>query len=54
MGVESLSLADTIGAAEPDLIHRVLRALLRDCKEFEMGVHLHSTRGSASESARRL
>jgi hydroxymethylglutaryl-CoA lyase len=43
VGVSSLSLADTIGAAEPDLIHRVLEAVLRDCKEFEVGVHLHST-----------
>jgi hydroxymethylglutaryl-CoA lyase len=47
MGVNSLSLADTIGAAEPDLIHRVLSAVLRDCKEFEMGVHLHSTPAGA-------
>jgi len=43
MGVNSLSLADTIGAAEPDLIHRVVSAALRDCEEFEVGVHLHCT-----------
>src|SRR6267154_3435047 len=42
-GINSLSLADTIGAAEPDLIHRVLSAVLHDCEEFEVGVHLHST-----------
>ena len=47
MGVNSLSLADTIGAAEPDLIHRVLSAVLRDCEEFEVGVHLHSTPAGA-------
>jgi hydroxymethylglutaryl-CoA lyase len=47
MGVNSLSLADTIGAAEPDLIHRVLSAVLRDCEEFEVGVHLHSTLAGA-------
>jgi hydroxymethylglutaryl-CoA lyase len=46
-GVNSLSLADTIGAAEPDLIHRVLSAVLRDCEEFEVGVHLHSTPAGA-------
>lgn len=46
-GVNSLSLADTIGAAEPDLIHRVLSAVLRDCEEFEVGVHLHSTLAGA-------
>jgi hydroxymethylglutaryl-CoA lyase len=47
-GVSSLSLADTIGAAEPDLIHRVLSTVLRDCKEFEVGVHLHSTPAGAT------
>ena len=47
MGVNSLSLADTIGAAEPDLIHRVLSAVLRDGREFEVGVHLHSTPAGA-------
>ena len=46
-GVNSLSLADTIGAAEPDLIHRVLSAVLRDEREFEVGVHLHSTPAGA-------
>jgi hydroxymethylglutaryl-CoA lyase len=46
-GINSLSLADTIGAAEPDLIHRVLSAVLRDGKEFEVGVHLHSTPAGA-------
>src|SRR6266404_7664232 len=46
-GVNSLSLADTIGAAEPDLIHRVLSAVLRDGREFEVGVHLHSTPAGA-------
>src|SRR5436305_6242996 len=47
MGVNSLSLADTIGADEPDLIHRVLSAVLRDGREFEVGVHLHSTPAGA-------
>ena len=46
-GINSLSLADTIGAAEPDLIHRVVSAVLRDCKELEVGVHLHSTPAGA-------
>jgi hydroxymethylglutaryl-CoA lyase len=46
-GINSLSLADTIGAADPDLIHRVLSAVLHDCEEFEVGVHLHSTPAGA-------
>src|SRR5438132_12870576 len=47
MGVNSLSLADPIGAADPDLIHRVLSAALRDCEELEVGVQLHSTPAGA-------
>ena len=47
LGVSSLSLADTIGAAEPDLIYRTLSAVLCNGKEFEMGVHLHSTPAGA-------
>src|SRR5438046_7014407 len=48
VGVSSFSLADTVGAAEPDLIRRVLSAVLRDCKEVEVGVHLHSTPAGAN------
>jgi len=47
-GVASISLADTIGAAEPDLVHRVVAAVLRDSLECEVGVHLHSTRAGAA------
>ncbi len=49
MGVGCVSLADTIGAAEPKLIQRVVSAVLRECKETEVGVHLHSTRAGAVE-----
>jgi hydroxymethylglutaryl-CoA lyase len=47
MGISAVSLADTVGAAEPDRIHRVLAALLRDCTECEVGIHMHSTRVAA-------
>ena len=47
MGISSLSLADTIGAAEPGLVARVLDAVLRDTDRCEVGVHLHSTRDAA-------
>ncbi len=49
MGVSCVSLADTIGAAEPELIQRVVSTVLRECKETEVGVHLHSTRAGAVE-----
>jgi hydroxymethylglutaryl-CoA lyase len=48
MGISSVSIADTVGAAEPELVHRVLSAVLRDCRECEVGVHMHSTRAHAT------
>src|SRR2546421_9217763 len=44
MGISAVSIADTVGAAGPELIHRVLATVLRDCNECEVGVHMHSTR----------
>ena len=49
VGIQSVSLADTIGAAEPDLIHRVMTTVNRDSGECEIGVHLHSTRAAAAQ-----
>ena len=46
-GIKALSLADTVGAADPDLIARVLATVLGESNETEMGVHLHSTRAGA-------
>jgi hydroxymethylglutaryl-CoA lyase len=48
LGIRTVSLADTVGAAEPDLIHRVATAVLRDCDECEVGVHMHSTPAGAT------
>ncbi len=48
MGVQSVSLADTIGAADPDLIRRVVEAVMRARGQCEVGVHLHSTRVGAT------
>ena len=47
MGINAISLADTVGAAEPERIDRVLRVVRRNCPEGEIGVHLHSTRATA-------
>ena len=47
MGINSVSIADTIGAAGPELVHRVVAAVLRDCDECKVGVHMHSTRAGA-------
>ncbi len=45
-GITAISLADTVGAAKPDLISRVVAAVLG---KGEIGVHLHSTRNEAAE-----
>jgi hydroxymethylglutaryl-CoA lyase len=43
MGIHAVSIADTVGAAEPELVHRVVSAVMRDCAQCEIGVHMHST-----------
>jgi hydroxymethylglutaryl-CoA lyase len=40
VGINALSLADTVGTATPELISRIVTAVLA---ETEIGVHLHST-----------
>ena len=47
LGISSVSIADTVGLAGPELIHHVVAAVLRDCSGCEIGVHLHSTRAGA-------
>jgi hydroxymethylglutaryl-CoA lyase len=48
LGVSSISIADTVGSAGPELVHRVVVAVLRERSECEVGVHLHSTRAGAA------
>jgi hydroxymethylglutaryl-CoA lyase len=46
VGINAISLADTIGAAEPERIHRVVAEVSVDCPECEVGIHMHSTRAA--------
>ena len=48
LGVSSISLADTVGAAAPELISRVVETVMNDSDGFEIGVHMHSTRADAA------
>ena len=48
IGVPSISVADTVGAADAELIQRVVAAILHDCRSIEIGVHMHSTRANAA------
>ncbi len=47
IGVEAISLADTVGKADPERIHSVLSAVLGACPGCEVGIHMHSTRAAA-------
>ncbi|MEY2491384.1 MAG: hydroxymethylglutaryl-CoA lyase [Verrucomicrobiota bacterium] len=47
LGIRNISIADTVGAATPELVHRVVAAVLRDGGQYELGVHLHSTPAGA-------
>lgn len=42
IGVRSISLADTVGMAGPDLIRRVVEAVMDRSANYNIGVHLHS------------
>jgi hydroxymethylglutaryl-CoA lyase len=48
LGIHSISIADTVGAATPDLIRRALAAVIHNCPGCEVGVHMHSTRVDAA------
>jgi hydroxymethylglutaryl-CoA lyase len=48
LGICSISLADTIGVADLEMISRLVSAVKCDCDRCDVGVHLHSTRGEAA------
>ena len=48
VGIRSISLADTVGMADPELIHRVVVTALKSSPGSEIGVHLHSTTAEAA------
>jgi hydroxymethylglutaryl-CoA lyase len=42
LGIGSISLADTVGVAGPDLIRRVVQSITNQYPDYDIGVHLHS------------
>ena len=48
LGVGSISLADTVGMAGPDLIRRVFESVTTEYPHSDIGVHLHSAPGEAA------
>ena len=47
MGIKMISIADTAGVANEEIIGRVVSTVLENCSGVEIGVHLHSTRQDA-------
>ena len=47
MGCQEISLADTVGAATPNEVRRLLEMLLAEIPADRLGVHFHDTRGTA-------
>jgi hydroxymethylglutaryl-CoA lyase len=41
-GIETISLADTVGLATPQLIEEVVAAVITNVQSVEIGVHLHA------------
>jgi hydroxymethylglutaryl-CoA lyase len=44
MGIETISLADTVGVATPEQVYEITRMLVSVLPDTEIGVHLHSRR----------
>jgi hydroxymethylglutaryl-CoA lyase len=48
LSIRSISLADTVGVAAPDLISGIVQSVTRRYAGYDIGVHMHSTRSDAS------
>ena len=42
LGVQTISLADTVGVAKPEQVYSITRYLVEQLPQIEIGVHLHS------------
>jgi hydroxymethylglutaryl-CoA lyase len=49
MGIEQISLADTVGLATPQQVWELVAAVIQAHDHLEIGAHLHSTRSGAAE-----
>jgi hydroxymethylglutaryl-CoA lyase len=48
IGIRSISLADTVGVAGPDLIHSMVQLITKQHADYDIGVHLHSAPDTAA------
>jgi hydroxymethylglutaryl-CoA lyase len=51
IGIRSISLADTVGVADLDLIRRVVQAVTSQYPDYDIGVHLHCAPDQAAAKA---
>ena len=42
LGIQTISLADTVGVAKPEQVYSITRYLVEKLPQIEIGVHLHS------------
>ena len=49
MGIQQISLADTVGLATPQQVSALMSAVVSAYGDLEIGAHLHSTRAGAAE-----
>jgi hydroxymethylglutaryl-CoA lyase len=47
LGIQSVSLADTVGVADPHSIHSLFESVTSQHRECDIGVHLHSVPAQA-------
>jgi hydroxymethylglutaryl-CoA lyase len=48
IGIRSISLADTVGVAGPDLIRSIVQSVTKQYPDYDIGVHLHSAPEAAA------
>jgi hydroxymethylglutaryl-CoA lyase len=51
-GVGEISLADTVGMAAPQQISQPVDAVIAECSDLEVGIHLHARRDEAAARIR--
>lgn len=49
LGIQTISLADTIGVSTPEKIKQIYPVLIQDFKTVEWGMHLHSNPSAAND-----
>lgn len=49
MGIEQISLADTVGLATADQVRDLISAVTSAYEDLDIGAHLHSTRAAAAD-----